>query len=219
MEKKAIIRNYAFEKMSNIEKIVFLNNTNNMPDNAEDFSETRDGSVMGWYNQDKSIIYIAPMYGDKIYANKNSSYMFAGCFNLSEIDGIKNLDTSDVESMHAMFMNCKHLKTLNLSTFSTCKVKDMSYMFYGCIRISNINLSKFKTSRVINMELMFDNCTELEVLNCSGFNTSKVKYMDHMFYGCEKLKDLNITLNFHSVVTMENMFGNCKNLTLPFEFL
>lgn len=193
MEKKAILKQYAFEKMSNIEKIVFLNNTNNIPDDAEDFSGNRDRSVMGWYNQDKSIIYIAPTYGDKIYANKNSSYMFAGCFSLSEIDGLENLDTSNVETMHAMFMNCKHLKTLDLSTFSTRNVRHMSYMF--------------------------DNCIELEILNCSRFNTSKVKYMNHMFYGCEKLKDLNITLNFHSVITMSNMFWNCKNLTLPFEFL
>ena len=51
---------------------------------------------------------------------------------LKSIEGLEHLNTSQVTDMGGMFLGCKSLTSLDLSSFDTSKLTDMSRMFYGC---------------------------------------------------------------------------------------
>ena len=174
-----------------------------------------------------------------VIANQNSAGLFYGLTNLKSIEGLANLDTSNVTNMrqmfqdssnlteldlskfntakvtnmYAMFYRCTNLKSLDLSSFDTSKVTDMWRMFYGCEKLISIDVSHFNTSNVINMLEMFGSCKSLEELDLSNFETSKVTNMRDMFYGCSSLKSINVS-NFDTsnVTIMSWMFGSCYSL-------
>ena len=174
-----------------------------------------------------------------VIANQDSAGLFCGLTNLKSIEGLANLNTSNVTSMYAMFQDCSNLteldlskfntskvinmyamfyrctnlKSLDLSSFDTSKVTDMWRMFSGCEKLFSIDVSHFDTSNVINMQDMFGSCKSLEELDLSNFETSKVTNMRDMFYGCSSLKSINVS-NFDTsnVTNMSWMFESCYSL-------
>ena len=170
---------------------------------------------------------------------KNTSVWFAYLMNLQEIDGLENLDTSNVTNMCGMFLGCgltsidlssfntsnvtdmsgmfnecSGLTSLNLSSFNTSNVTNMSGMFYGCSGLTSLNLSSFNTSNVTDMSGMFTKCSGLTSLNLSSFNTYNVTDMSWMFYGCSGLTSLNLSnFNTSNVTDMGMMFDGCERLT------
>lgn len=168
MDNKPIIKTNALLNKIFIKRIVFLDNHNNIPPLVEDLSANRDMSVVGWSK--KNTFYVAPMYGNKIYANEDSSRMLFNCANLKCIDGLKNLDTSYVTSMNAMFAWCEKLEKLDLTSFDTSNVKDMNSMFFRCKKLRSLNLSSFDISNVVDMKGMF--------YECSGLKRLKFPYYD-----------------------------------------
>ena len=148
-----------------------------------------------------------------VIANQNSAGLFYGLTNLKSIEGLANLDTSNVMNMRQMFQNCSNLTELDLSKLNTAKVTDMYAMFYGCSNLKSIDLSSFDTSAVIDMQRMFDGCKEMVNIDVSHFNTSNVTTMSQIFYGCEKLEELDLS-NFDTsnVTDMSWMFESCYSL-------
>lgn len=90
--------------------------------------------------------------------------------NMTEIEGIRYLNTSEVTDMSHMFASCRLLTTLDLSNFDTRKVTDMSYMFVGS-SLTSLDLSAFDTGNVTNMYRMFRFCRNLATLELSCFDT------------------------------------------------
>ena len=142
-------------------------------------------------------------------------YWFYKCEKLTNIQSIKNLNTSEVTDMSYMFSNCLSLESLDLSSFNTAKVTNMKSMFYYCSKLTSLNLSNFNTAKVTNMERMFQNCSKLESLDLSSFNTAEVTTMFWMFYECSSLKYLTLSSNFNTpkVTNMRGMFNSCSSLT------
>ena len=202
MEKKAIIKPQAFAGMI-VKEITFLDNADNIPDKTIDFSTNKDGSVVGWKDPDCNILFVAPTCGNKVIANEDSSYMFGFCRRTICINGLQNLDTSNVVNMEKMFIRCVKLKKLDLSTFNTSKVKNMTGMFSCCHSLSSLNVSFFDTSNVRYMSCMFFRCLFLTKLDVSNFNTKKVKYMNWMFGGCKFMRSIDVS-NFDTS-NVENM--------------
>ena len=132
---------------------------------------------------------------------------------LTTIEGLENLNTSEVTDMSAMFEGCSSLTSLNLSNFNTSAVTKMRGMFSGCYGLKELNVSNFNTSAVTDMSIMFSRCSSLTSLNLSNFNTSSVTDMSAMFYGCSSLKELNVS-NFSTYIVkgMSRMFANCSSL-------
>ena len=62
---------------------------------------------------------------------KSCYYWFGDCKNLTEIDGIEYLNTSDVTNMSDMFYKCSGLTSLDVTHFNTEKVTTMQLMFWG----------------------------------------------------------------------------------------
>ena len=139
---------------------------------------------------------------------------FYGCKNLTNIEGIENLNTENVTYMNSMFNKCTALKSLDLTNFNTAKVTNMSYMFNDCSALASLKVSKFNTAEVKDMDFMFYNCSTLTSLNLSNFNNAKVTTMISMFNGCTKLESLDLSkFNTAEVTDMGCMFYNCSALT------
>ena len=139
---------------------------------------------------------------------------FDECKNLTDIEGIENLNTEKVTNMGSMFSYCFALTSLDVSNFNTQNVEDMSYMFNVCIRLTSLNVSNFDTQKVKDMSSMFYNCTGLTSLDLSNFNTQNVENMGSMFSWCIGLTSLNVS-NFdtQNVKDMSYMFWNSSALT------
>lgn len=139
---------------------------------------------------------------------------FCNMLSLSKIQGLGNLNLSEVTDMSYMFYNCISLTELNWVHFNAAKATDMSGMFYHCINLKTLNLTGFSTPSAINMSAMFCGCSSLTSLNLSGFNTENVTDMSQMFSGCLNLKSLNLSsFNTKNVTDMSGMFSNCWFLT------
>lgn len=138
---------------------------------------------------------------------------FGSCINLTSIQGLENLNTSDVTSMDHMFYKCEQLRALDLSGFNTEKVEDMSDMFSNCKNLETLNLSSFKTNNLTNMSEMFLGCNKIAQLDLSGFNTSGVKALDQVFKNCYALESLDLSsFNTKWVTDMSSLFEYCQNL-------
>ena len=66
------------------------------------------------------------------------AYWFSGFKNLKKIEGIENLNTSNVTDMSCMFMRCESLTSLDVSNFNTSNVTDMKAMFANCANLKTI---------------------------------------------------------------------------------
>ena len=84
-----------------------------------------------------------------VIANEDASYLFAGLEHLQKIEGLSNLDTTNVTNMSEMFAHCYGLTSLDLSHFNTAKVTDMSSMFEWCTMLTSLDLSNFDTNKVL----------------------------------------------------------------------
>ena len=191
------------------------------PADAYDLNE--GNATPGWY--DDRINYHGPderykirkVVFDASFANARptSCYMwFDGCRDLTEIEGIANLNTEEVTNMGSMFYACSSLTSLDVSHFNTQKVTDMSYMFSACSGLKSLNVSHFDTQNVKDMSNMFYSCRSLTSLDVSKFNTQKVENMHAMFSWCEGLNSLNLS-NFdtQNVTDMSRMFWGSSALT------
>lgn len=144
------------------------------------------------------------------------SNWFNGCTNLTRIEGIENLNTSNVKNMSGMFAKCSNLETLDLSHFNTENVTTMAQMFYGCTKLHNLNIDNFNTENVSYMNGMFEGCSGLDTLDLSHFNTRYVRKsgFNYMFNGCSSLSSLDVS-NFTTdkpSMQLDGLFKGCSSL-------
>ena len=150
----------------------------------------------------------------KDFRPTSTEFWFKQFKALTAIEGLQNLNTSEVKNMSFMFLDCAALTTLDLSNFNTSNVKDMSGMFYGCSALTSLNLSNFNTQKVWNMSFMFHRSSALTTLDLKSFNTSKVTDMSVMFADCSSLTTLDLSnFNTSNVMGMKSMFSRCSALT------
>ncbi|MBS7577582.1 MULTISPECIES: BspA family leucine-rich repeat surface protein [unclassified Enterococcus] len=154
------------------------------------------------------------VFAGNVKAASNSQYLFFGLKNVTNIENLNLLDTSNVTSMLSMFAACSSLVQLDLSNFKTSKVTNMGSLFYYCKALKNLDLSSFDTSSVTYSMLSMFRDTNLTSLDLSNFDTSKVTNMGGMFYNCPNLTDLDLSsFDTSKVTNMANIFTG----TLPFK--
>ena len=206
-------------KQDTVTKIVFQDSINKIEGESEswDISSAKNKTVMARLipNTDDTTTNTLYIQGNGgVLANYNSNELFRNFQNLTEIENINLLDTSNVTDMSAMFSECSRLTSLDVSNFDTSQVTSMSSMFYKCSKLISLDVSKFDTSKVTNMNSMFDSCSSLTNLNLSKFDTSKVTNMASMFDDCRSLTSLDVS-NFDTsqVKKMGYIFSSCNRLT------
>ena len=138
----------------------------------------------------------------------DASSLFANLPNLKKIEGLNNLDTTDVTSMKQMFANDPKLTSLDLSKFDTSNVTDMMGMFTNDSSLTSLDVSHFNTEKVTDMSYMFaqvdasneddkpskDAAPKLtEIKGLDKFDTAKVKRMGNMFTNQSALTSLDIS--------------------------
>lgn len=112
---------------------------------------------------------------------------FYGCAYLTEIKGIKNLNTEDVTDMSEMFYDCAALTTLDLSSFKIDNVTTTEGMFAKCSSLLTLDLRNFHPWSLTNTHAMFLSCSELQsIIACDLFNKNITDSHD-MFLDCRNL--------------------------------
>lgn len=183
---------------------------------GENIYELQYGNRQDWNDHAAEIKKVVFKAGFRDETHTTCSSWFNGCTNLASIEGIENLNTSNVKNMSEMFALCSNLETLDLSRFNTEKVEKMSKMFYGCTKLHDLNISSFNTEKVKYMNEMFDGCSSLKTLDLSHFNTENVLYtgLNYMFNGCSSLSSLDVS-NFTTdkpSMQLDGLFKGCSSL-------
>lgn len=157
--------------------------------------------------------------------------------NVTAIEGIEKLDTTQATDMSHMFADDTNLLELDLSTFNTDNVTDMNSMFSGDASLEHLNVytenvtgmeamfardthlttldvSHFKTTSTYDMASMFQDDVRLQELSVNNFNTEKVDDMSTMFSGDLALTNLDLShFNTENVVRFAYMFAGDQSLT------
>lgn len=183
---------------------------------GDNIYELQYGNRQDWNDHAAEIKKVVFKAGFRDETHTTCSKWFSGCTNLTSIEGIENLNTSNVKNMSEMFGQCSNLETLDLSHFNTENVGNMSNMFNGCTKLHDLNISSFNTENVTNMYGMFYGCSSLETLDLSHFNTRYVRKdgMNYMFNGCSSLSSLDVS-NFttdKNSMQLDGLFKGCSSL-------
>ena len=133
--------------------------------------------------------------------------------NLSSIENLVYLDTTNVIVMVEMFAKCENLENLHWENLYASKIELMNGMFADCKKLKSLVLSRWNTESLLSMVSMFENCSSLTLLDIKSLNTSFVKHMYRMFSGCTSLKELDLSnFNTASLIDIDYMFAGCSSL-------
>lgn len=169
---------------------------------------------------------------------ENMSFMFAGCgIKEIELSNFRFQDSKESNFMEGIFMDCKNLKSLDISHFkNVCYCKGM---FFGCSNLKDIKLfePRFDIEEYYtfgNFTGLFYGCSSLEELDLSMIKRVGCPLMSYMFANCYNLKTIYVDndWNFHyademycenfdgsltihvveNTMDTTNIFENCYNL-------
>jgi surface protein len=176
----------------------------------------------GWYSKRTSVTKVV---FDASFADARPTsfyYWFYGCTNLTSIEGVTNLNASEVTNSDRMFYNCGSLASVTLPDGLTVIG---TYAFNRCYSLSSVNIPESVTTVENNA---FQNCSSLAepLYNSKLFvfmPTSKEGTYDvpdgittiapYAFRNCYYLTKITIP---ESVTTVGNYaFQNCTGLTEP----
>ena len=120
----------------------------------------------------------------KDYLPTSIGSWFYNCQALETIEGLENLNTSNLQFAFSMFVNCVSLKVLDLSSWDMSKVTDMTEMFYNCSALTTIY-----SSGAWNCEAstdMFTNCDALQGAVKYDASKTDVSMANHEGYFTKK---------------------------------
>lgn len=120
---------------------------------------------------------------------KSTAGWFCYAVSATEINGLENLNTSEVEVFDHMFGYCASLKSLDLSHFDTGKAKSMVAMFLSLFSMEELDLTSFDTENLKSAEGMFYQSFGLERIYVSKkFNLASCALSEDMFANCPYLR-------------------------------
>ena len=177
------------------------------------FANARPTSCYAWFQDFKNLTQIEGIENLNTANVTDMSYMFKNCSNLAKLD-VTHFNTAKVTTMNSMFTRCSNLAELDVTHFNTANVTNMYEMFNGCSNLVKLDITHFNTAKVTTMFGMFTRCSNLVELDVTHFNTAEVTDMSYMFYDCSNLAELDVThFNTAKVTIMNGMFSGCSNLT------
>ncbi|BDR57012.1 BspA family leucine-rich repeat surface protein [Xylocopilactobacillus apis] len=169
-----------------------------------------------------------------VSGGRSLNNIFGSCTVMTSIEGLTNLNTTNVEDYTNMFNYCKSLTSLNFSNFNTVKsivmfrfmrhcenitsltygpnfitnnVQNFGGFYEGMHKMTTFDLSHINTSSAKAMTGMFGDCPNLKTLDLSRFDTSKVSDMRYMFEFDYKLEELDLSsFSGASLTSMYYMF-------------
>ena len=150
----------------------------------KDYSEKVVKAVIDPSMKEAPLTSTAWMFYGGMDPETNNLYILK---NMTEIEGLKNLNTKNVTDMSMMFRNCSSLKSIDVSSFNTANVMYMDMMFNECTSLTSLDLTSFNIGNVQNVDAMFRNCSSLTTIYCNK-DWSKDKVSMNIFLGCTALE-------------------------------
>ena len=183
---------------------------------GKSFTLNSGDSTPGWYSAGLSGNTTRVVF-DSSFADARPTTTkdwFVAMFDLTSIEGMENLNTSEVTNMKGMFSLCRNLESVDVSGFDTQKVTTTNGLFNECNSLQSVDLSGFNTINVTDMQQMFYGCTSLTTLDLTSFNTENVTLTPWMFYGCDHLKTVYVSDGFkvENVGQHTCMFEGCTSI-------
>lgn len=121
----------------------------------------------------------------------NSYRLFGGLADLERIEGLENIDTSNVRIFDYMFIETPKLKSVKgIEQWDTSNAESFTGIFCNS-GIEELNLSSWKTSKLESMVEMFAS-SKVRHLDLGGWDTSKVGSMFAAFRDANQLETLNL---------------------------
>ena len=186
-----------------------------IPSNAIDVSENRDGSIKVWLDNDT--LYLGSKY--RMYIPSNGSSFFNRNRNIISLDFKKDsISSKFTENFSDMFYYLTQLEELNTSWINTDNATDIRYMFQSCSKIKELDLSGFYNPNVSDLYYnLISGCSSLEELDLSNWkNSSSITSIKFQYFP-STLKKLNVD-NFDTshLTTAYYMFSYspCSNVVL-----
>ena len=172
------------------------------------------GVTPGWLTHQSDITKAVFSESFKDVRPERCAKWFYNMNNLTEIQGIEYLNTSEVNDMSYMFYQCTSLTSLDVSHFSTDNVTTMTHMFKDCEQLAVLDVTSFHTQNVDNMASMFYGCVKLTELDLGTFDTRKVTDMQTMFAYDKGLSHIYVCDLFvvDQVTSSDQMFVGCDGL-------
>lgn len=165
--------------------------------------------------------------------------IFNNCNSLEYVEGLDEIDTSNVTSMRHTF---SYSKVTNFTNLNTSKVTNMDYTFIGYLRdelvfpnwdlssvtsfyacfvggpeggtIKTLDLSNFKHSEKASLSGLFLELSSLTKLTMPREFGKGVKDFSYTFRGLSNVKNINLeNIDLSSATNLDSMFSNCSSLT------
>ena len=146
--------------------------------------------IYGWHDDDTLYYY---SNGDVIYMNYNASYMFNGLDQLTDISGLSQIDTSNVEYMAYMFQYDHNLTDLSpIAGWDVSGVYDMENMFEWCYGLTTLeSLIDWEVTLLSDMSYMFNEVTDITSLHgLENWRPTELTTLDYTF-PIENLSDIS----------------------------
>ena len=160
--------------------------------------------------REATTVTVDPSFAD--YEPRSTAFWFDTFKNVKRFNGLEHINTSKVTSMHAMFLGCSAVESLDLSHFDTKNVTDMESMFAGCKKLKTLT-HDFNTNKVKTMNYMFLGCSAMTALDIDAINAYEVENTVSMLEGCSSLKTLRFSkFRPQNIKKCNNMF---RNVTAP----
>ena len=164
-----------------------------------------DNGVIYWWSEDKTPAL-----------NENSRAFFLSFLSLQTIDGLSNIDTSNVTDLSYFFANNTSLLDVSpVYNWNVEKVNNMNATFNTCLTLEEIDLSKWKTSslesfsNVFGMWEVHSNAGDLSsklkrIILSERFDTSKVTNMYALLANNTHIEDYSF-LRYLDVSNVTNL--------------
>lgn len=107
---------------------------------------------------------------------------FSGCFNLQEINGLENLDFSNVKYASAVFNHCDSLEKINIGNIVNKNLRDFSFFFYQCSNLEEIEWTSVDSSSLQMINQAFSMCPKLKKVDLSEWDFTETYSFNEIFF-------------------------------------
>ena len=101
----------------------------------------------------------------------------------------------------------------DLRQIDTSNLNSLAGLFEGCTKLKSVDASNLVKSNITSLANMFDDCSSLNSINITGWDCSNVTVTAGMFFRCKGYPEGFENLVFPKMKSISNMFGNCYGLT------